>query len=412
MKRSITTKTLTVVFSILLITTMFYPAAVFGGWFNQTPYTSEPRQSERTDSLRNEGEIQAFAQISTALIKSMKTQYDSLQVVFSEAVIIQSATTLVIFGHGHLNAETGEYRIGDLSSERIQRLADQKDAVALLACHSVTLNTLPVDRLLTFEGEVYSSFVLQHFSHFLNLPFDYAPLPDIKLIVNLCPGGGGGSGGGGGGGSAFLPLDIFTDDFYATTNHNGISYTWVFTSRIAATSFTNFLYANPNHDVTVIGSGPIIVHTVESYFFGLIRHETETVEHITLEYTVRTEYINGDCYVVAENFVLNDLEDGNDSTFKLNSDDDDLIDAMEDNNTTDQSVVAMILTAMAAVLGAMGIPLFIAGWKALAAGTLGATVLGISFSPMLLFIIGLILIVIAIVFIIWAFVALINYITS
>jgi len=84
-------------------------------------------------------DYQTLVEVSEFILGSAEqNNYQFDCVVFSAALLFESEDALIIIGHGHFNLE-GQYSIGDYSASSIQKLANKKEFVALLACYSATI---------------------------------------------------------------------------------------------------------------------------------------------------------------------------------------------------------------------------------------------------------------------------------
>lgn len=342
-------------------------------------------------------------------------------ITFSTSIIIFSETILIVIGHG--SYIKGQYYIGDLSFNELNKLSAGKEYVALLACYS-SLTRIQSSHLLTYETEVTLQTAIEDLITFINIDFRYKlDLPKIKLVANepyaL-------DSGGVGGGSGSSTNKNFFEFVVASTTYNGVYLRYNLNDKNSAELYGTFIKSHPNVIFHINAGGDFTIVKERSYFFGLLRRTEETTEYHYLycnQYgefrDVLVEDSNGymtheqHLFLITYGFILDkntpqELKDSNNSTIIIDT-----------NNTTSYDndeltdAEATVLAALIDAIGKIAASCIAAGVTILITGVAaqGAVILGMSV-PTLLSVIGIGLIVLGIVCLIVLVVVAIIYSTK
>ncbi len=113
------------------------------------------------------------------------------KIVYSAGLIIETQDTLIVIGHGYFDSDS-QYFIGDYSKTNLVKMADSKDAVALLSCYSANVE-LENNKQLTFLNKIDVVSAMNELFVFLNWKetMKFIPTYNIQLF-DLDPGGGNG----------------------------------------------------------------------------------------------------------------------------------------------------------------------------------------------------------------------------
>lgn len=112
-------------------------------------------------------------------------------IVYSAGLLFESEISLIVIGHGNFDTR-GQYYIGDFSSKKISKIAEEKEMVALLSCYSSNVE-LENNLQLTYEEEIDIASAINELFKFLkwNQNAKFSPTNNIRLH-DLDPGLGGG----------------------------------------------------------------------------------------------------------------------------------------------------------------------------------------------------------------------------
>lgn len=95
-----------------------------------------------------------FPEITSYLrTHAISNDFKFTTIVYSKGLLFLSDKTMIIIGHGNFDVYDQQFFIGDYSASQIQKLAEDKDTVALLACYSQMI-ALSGKQLLAYDNEI------------------------------------------------------------------------------------------------------------------------------------------------------------------------------------------------------------------------------------------------------------------
>ena len=160
------------------------------------PINIVERDVERVDNKTtisdiNEFDVKTLTEIADYIsIQAAQNNFEISAMVYSSGLLFESDNSLIIIGHGHFSSND-QYFIADYSTNRISKMAENKEVVALLACYSNNIG-LENDLQLTYADTIDLISAIQDLFNLLSWTesSQLNPIKNIRLF-DLDPGPGG-----------------------------------------------------------------------------------------------------------------------------------------------------------------------------------------------------------------------------
>ncbi len=159
------------------------------------PKSTTERDVEIVDNsttiATNEFDVKTLTEIADYMSdQAAQNDFEISTMVYSSGLLFESDNSLIVIGHGYFSSNN-QYFISDYSTNRISKMAKNKEMVALLACYSSNVE-LENNLQLTYTDTIDLTTAIQDLFSLLRWTesTQFNPIKNIQLF-NLDPGGSG-----------------------------------------------------------------------------------------------------------------------------------------------------------------------------------------------------------------------------
>lgn len=220
----------------------------------------------------NEFDLKTLTEISNYIrIQADLNNFEISIMVYSSGLLFESDTSLIIIGHGYFDSKN-QYFISDYSTNRIIRMAENKEVVALLSCYSSNIR-IENNKLLTYNDKIDIESAMKDLFSLLDWTetYEFNPTRNFYLI-ELDPGGPGGDDD-----DDLSDATIFVDGLrYAHSYLNGHLY-WNLYYDSAIESLTNFMLNHKYRLVEFTFTGDFLIE--QGHNTGIYELEYHTITY-------------------------------------------------------------------------------------------------------------------------------------